>query len=547
MEFVDGPPVMSLPRPAESQLAAAAEALSARNYRDAHALCLSVLQAHGPHPEAFFLLGLLTADHDNHAKAVEIFDRAIAVDDQDPRLHAHRGKSLLALHRRDAAGAAAARAAELGPRDALTFDTIGVVFTRLGQHSSAINLFEAAVNQDESRPDYHYNLAASRQFAGEFEAAETAYGRVLELDPGHVKALSAIVGLRKQLAGDNRLEALIAAFGTRAGADEEAQLHLGHAIAKTLEDLGRHDEALAWLGKAKAGVSQRRGYDPENDQALFAAAAASVGKAGMAPEPGWDSERPIFIVGLPRTGTTLVDRILGAHSAIRPVGELSNFALIGKQMAGTAGPFVMDAATLEAAGAVDAATWGKAYEESVASLAGDAPRFTDKMPLNLIWAGHIHRALPEARIICLRRHPIDACLSNYRQLFATSFSYYNYAYTLEDCARYYLNFDRLRAHWAATLPPERYTEIAYEDVVADLDSEARRLIAHCGLDWEPACLDFHTQSGSVATASSVQVRQPLYSSSVGRWKRHAEALAPMRAILEAGGVVDGNGTWLRGV
>ncbi|WP_339334171.1 sulfotransferase, partial [uncultured Maricaulis sp.] len=97
------------------------------------------------------------------------------------------------------------------------------------------------------------------------------------------------------------------------------------------------------------------------------------------------------------------------------------------------------------------------------------------------------------------------------------------------------------------LPPERYTEIAYEDVVADLDSEARRLIAHCGLDWEPACLDFHTQSGSVATASSVQVRQPLYSSSVGRWKRHAEALAPMRAILEAGGVVDGEGTWLRGV
>ena len=528
----------------ESRLKAASAALGARQYREAHALCLEVLQTSGPHPEAFFLLGLLTADHDNHAKAVEILDRGVALAPDDPRLHAHRAKSLLALNRREAAADAARRASKLGPRDALSFDTIGVVFTRLGDHEAAIHLFGAAVAQDPGRAEYHYNLAASRQFAGDFDGAEAAYSRTLELAPDHVKALSAIVGLRRQSEADNRLDALVTAFGARSTDDEESQLHLGHAIAKTLEDLGRDGEALDWLGRAKAGIRAARGYDPQSDVALFDAAANGA-DADRAAGAVADSDQPVFIVGLPRTGTTLVDRILGAHAQVRSVGELSSFALIGKRLAATPGPYVMDAATLSAADRVDGSQWGQAYLDSVADLAGDAPRFVDKMPLNIVWAGHIHRALPNARIICLRRHPIDACLSNYRQLFATSFSYYNYAYDLADCARYYLGFDRLRSHWAATLPDDRYTEVAYEDVIADLDGEAARLVAHCGLDWDPACLDFHSQSGSVATASSVQVRQPLYSSSIGRWKRHADALAPMRAILEAGGVINAAGEWLR--
>ncbi len=534
---------MSITGTVESYLSAAARALEARHYQEAHSQCIAVLQQYGPNAEAFFLLGLLTADHDNHAKAVELFDRAISVQARDARFHAHRAKSLLALNQREAAAVAAREAARTGPVDALTFDTIGVVFTRLGEHAAAIDLFEAAVNHGPARPDYHYNLAASRQFAGDFRGAETAYVRTLDLDPGHVRALSAIVGLKRQDADNNRLETLIAAFERRAGDDEDAQLHLGHAIAKTLEDLGRDSEALEWLGRAKAGIRERRGYDSDVDSRLFDAA---IGDDRVPdPESGWSSDRPVFVTGLPRTGTTLVDRILGAHPAIRPIGELSNFALIGKRLAGSSGPYVMDAATLSVAGDVDATAWGRAYEGSIEDLAGDSPRFIDKMPLNIVWAGQIHRALPNARIICLRRHPIDACLSNYRQLFATSFSYYNYAYDLEDCARYYLGFDRLRAHWSKTLPAERYTEIAYEDVVADLQGEAKRLVAHCGLDWDPACLDFHTQSGSVATASSVQVRQPLYSSSIGRWKRHAEALKPMRAILEQGGVIDADGNWLR--
>ncbi len=182
---------------------------------------------------------------------------------------------------------------------------------------------------------------------------------------------------------------------------------------------------------------------------------------------------------------------------------------------------------------------GADYLASTRPLTGATPRFVDKMPLNVLYAGLIHRALPNARIVCLRRDPMDVCLSNFRQLFATGFSYYDYAYDLEDVARYYVGFDRLVAHWRRTLPADRFTEIAYEDLVADQEGATRRLLAFCALRWDPRCLDFHENRAPVATASSVQVRRPLYSTAVGRWRRYGEALEPMRRVLAEAGSLGG--------
>ncbi len=221
---------------------------------------------------------------------------------------------------------------------------------------------------------------------------------------------------------------------------------------------------------------------------------------------------------------------------MRSAGELTNFALILKRMTGTPGAYVLDAPVLEAAGALDMRRVGAAYLESVRPVAGGQGRFVDKMPLNVLCAGLIHRALPNARIVCLRRHPMDACLANFRQLFATGFSYYDYAYDLGDTARYYAGFDRLAAHWRAVLPADRYAEVAYEDLVADQEGQTRRLLAFCGLDFDPRCLAFHENAAPVATASSVQVRSPIYASSVGRWRRYGAGLAPLRQALEAAGI-----------
>jgi hypothetical protein len=161
------------------------------------------------------------------------------------------------------------------------------------------------------------------------------------------------------------------------------------------------------------------------------------------------------------------------------------------------------------------------------------------MPLNFFYIGFIARALPKARIVCLRRHPLDTCLSNFRQLFAVNFSYYSYAYDLADIGRYYVMFDRLMAHWGRILPG-RVLELDYEALVTDQEGQTRRLLAHCGLDWDPRCLAFERNVAAVATASAVQVRRKLYTGAIGRWRRYATQLEPLRRQLEAAGLSFGD-------
>jgi hypothetical protein len=194
---------------------------------------------------------------------------------------------------------------------------------------------------------------------------------------------------------------------------------------------------------------------------------------------------------------------------------------------------VLDAETLARAGALDMAALGAAYIEATRPRTGQTARFVDKMPRNFLFAGLILAALPNARVICLRRGAMDSCLSNYRQNFNAESAYYRYTYDLQDAARYYVLFDRLIADWRAMLPPERFIEVRYESVVADLEGQARRMLDFCDLPWDPRCLAFHENAAPVATASSVQVRSPIYATSIGRWKRYGAALDPMRRVLEA--------------
>ena len=524
----------SHPLSAQAERLARAERLMAdKAYQPAHALCLEALSADPGAARAWFLLGVLAADHDNPLKAAELFGRAAALDAADPKAPAQLARCLIALNRREEALDAAQEAEARGAADAHTLDTLGVVYSRAGLHDRAIGFFERAFAREPRNAGFAYNLAASRQFSGDFDGAEAAYAAALDLDPSLHRAWSSRVQLRRQTAESNFVEALSRQFEA-AGGDAERRLHLGHALAKTYEDLGDPQTALSWLLKAKSAKRRDVGYDPAADAELFEAAAATF-RAGDESQ-GDPSERPIFVVGLPRTGTTLVDRILSSHPQVRSAGELTNFALILKRMTKTPGAYVLDAPVLEGALGLDLRRAGASYLESVRPVVGGEGRFVDKMPLNVIYAGLIHRALPNARIVCLRRHPMDACLANFRQLFATGFSYYDYAYDLADTARYYAGFDRLVAHWRAALPADRFTEVAYEDLVADQEGETRRLLDFCGLDFDPRCLAFHENGAPVATASSVQVRRPIYASSVGRWRRYGEGLAPLRQALEAAGI-----------
>jgi Tfp pilus assembly protein PilF len=516
----------------DPRLVEAAELLARRAYQTVHGLCLAVLKGDPANAEAYYLLGILTSDHENFAKADELFRAALARQADHAGAHAQRARCLIALSRRGEAVEAARAAARLQPGDALTLDTIGVVLSRAGLHSEALPFYARAAGADPGKANYQYNHAAALQFAGQMDAAREAYRRCAEADPDDTRGLPAIVQITKQTPAANDVAALEAMFAAR-GADADAALRIGHALAKAAEDLGQPETALGWLEKAKAGKRKRIDHDPAADAALAEAAIRTAGTLRTRTSAARGA--PVFICGMPRTGTTLVDRILSSHSQLAAAGELTDFALCLKRMARTPSNLVLDPATLDAAASLDLTALGDAYMASVAASLGLTGRFTDKMPLNILLAPVILAALPEARVICLRRHPADTVLSNYRQMFATSFSYYNYAYRLEDTARYYIQFDRMVRAFEAALPADRFTVVHYEKVVGDLETETRRLLDFCGLPFEPACLAFHENAAPVATASSAQVREPLYTSALARWKRYEAGLKPALDLLDAAG------------
>lgn len=523
-------PPPAAPEDVAAKLAAAARCIEAGQYETAHGLCVDALKSDPRSAEAYTLLGVIGADHSNHARAVELFETAIGLTQRPARALALKARSLIALNRRADAIAAAEAAAALNPGDAFTLDTLGVAFSRAGLHERAMPFYQRATALQGSAGQF-YNLGASLHFLGRFDEARAAYRACIARSPHHPRAWSSLMQITRVGPGASEIGALEAAFAARQANPDDA-LNLGHALAKVEEDLGKPAEAMAWLERAKAGKQASQPYDPSFDDRLFTAAGRS---ASLPPANGYRQAQPIFIVGMPRTGTTLADRILSSHSEVSSAGELTDFSLQMKRLTKTRSAYVLDDETLDAAADIDPAALGEAYVSSVRTTLNLTGRFIDKMPLNVFLCAHILRALPEARIICLRRHPADTVLANYRQLFATSFRYYAYANSLETAARYYVRFDRLVRTFAETLPADRFCEVRYEDIVTDFEPTVRRLLGVCGLSFEPACLSFHENVAPVATASAAQVRQPLYRSALERWRRYRPALDPALHILAEAG------------
>ena len=500
----------------------------------AQELCRRILEHEPAHADAHFLIGMIAAQKRRFDKALEFVDRAIALDGGRAEYHAHRGRCLAMLRQTDRALAAAERAMTLKPDDALSWDTIGVVLSQAGDHVRAADAFGRSARGRPEHPGYQFNLASSLKFIGDLEGAEQAYEAAIAADPTFHRAHWALANLRRQTPERNhvrRLEKLLPG----SEADVDGQLYLRYSLAKEYEDLGQYPRAFDCWQTANQRKRASLDYDIAEDEALFAALRSQFRGLGQSPASGCSSEEPVFILGMPRTGTTLVERILSSHSQVHSAGELQNLGLLIKRGAATPSRRILDEQTIRRGLALDPGALGRAYLDSTRPGTGHTAHFIDKTPLNFLLIGFIHRALPGARIICLRRHPLDTVLSNFRQLFALQFSYYNYAYDLEDTARYYLMFDALMKFWDEELPG-RVLRVDYESLVADQAGQSRRIVEHCGLAWEDACLEFERNAAPVATASAAQVREGVYTRAVARWRRYADQLAPARAILEAGGV-----------
>ncbi|HEX8414729.1 MAG TPA: sulfotransferase [Sphingomicrobium sp.] len=483
----------------------------------------------------FFLLGMAAAEAGEVAKAIPLIEAAV---ERGPEAeHLAQLARLLILLRRDGEAADAARKAmALTPSDALTLDTIGCVLARLGDHEASVAAFAAAVAEQPENLDYRYNLAAASGFTGRVDEARAHYEMILARNPGDARVHYALAILSRQTPENNHVPRLEAALRKARRPDDS--LRIRYALAKELEDVGSAADAFRHLSTANAAHKQAIRYDFQQDAAIFDALEAlfAGSHASIVAGPGDPSPAPIFVIGMPRTGTTLVDRILSSHRDVGSAGELQAMPLAVKQLAGTSTRVVIDPATIIASADVDPSAVGKAY---LARASHHRPpglaRFTDKLPANFLYVGHIVRALPNARIVCLRRNPMDTIWSNYKNLFASQSAYYAYSYDLMDTARYYARFDRLMAMWEK-LWPGRVLHFSYETLVADQEGQTRRLLEHCGLDWDGSCLFFQDNVAAVATPSAAQVRRPIYADSVGKWRSHEEALEPARAWLEAQGI-----------
>lgn len=428
--------------------------------------------------------------------------------------------------------AVAAGRAIPGQPDAKVLDRFGYVLSRTGDFAEAVALFRQAAALAPTDAAILKNLGWGEQYVGDLPAAEAALRRALALSPDDDKAwfsLSGLPGWSPTNAEAAELETLL----DRVAGDAERSLGTGHALARAYEALDDYPAALKALDRAKAPRRRQRPYDIDAALAAFKAAplAFAEGPAG----PGHSSAAPIFVVGPPRSGTTLLDRILSSHPAVTSAGELRAMPLLVLRAAGINAERPITADILMRGGRAQAEPLGAAYVEAAAAMSGGARRYIDKRPFNLIFAGFIARVLPNARILRMRRNPADTVLGNYRQFFGSGSLFHDYSYDLTHTARYVAGLETLSEVWESLLPPDRYRVIDYEALVADPEQEIRRALAFLGLDWDPTCLDFHRNAAGVSTASAVQVREPLHDRNIGLWRRYGDGFAPALDILRAAG------------
>lgn len=582
-----GQPIALSPAILQALLREAARCYRARRPAEAEQLCRQVLASDPRQPDGLHFLGLVLDAGGRHAEAIDLMQQAIAQRADIPAYHNNLGNALMAVRRLDEAIAHYQRALALQPNLAQTHNNLGNVLVNVGRADEAIPHYEhaLALNPDyvevfnnlgfalqgmgrleeakekyrralALKPDYtqaHNNLANALASGGEFVAAlasydraitlrpdyaqahhnrgmvlrdlgdlagaEHAYQRAIELAPNNPRYYRSLTDVTVLTADDRHLQAMQAMEHDIAALPPADQAELHFALGKVYAGLEQWEVSFRHLLAGNAIKRREIAYD----EAASLGSLARIQQVFTAEllqrrrEAGDPSDVPVFIVGMPRSGTTLVEQILASHPAVFGAGERVEIIRAAE---------TLDEFPAAVASASDATLrrLGTDYVATLTALAPGATRITDKMPVNFAYIGLIRLMLPNARIIHVRRDPIDTCLSCFSTMFATG---QPHTWELAELGRYYRAYAALMQHWRDVLPPDAMLEVDYEDVVADLEREARRLVAYCGLAWDTACLRFHATERPIRTASATQVRHPVYRTSVGRARAYGDLLRPL--------------------
>jgi tetratricopeptide (TPR) repeat protein len=401
----------------------------------------------------------------------------------------------------------------------------------------AIDILTKCLEVEPGQYDVHCTMAVSYRELGEFELTERHVREAIRIDPGRVEAYALLAQLDKVDDGATEATAMNELHRCQDTLDDKSRILLNYSLGKIIDKRGETEPAFQHYLAANKIQSSMLPYLAEDNRERFSAIQSAFSKEFFLENPrvGSDSTCPIFIVGMPRSGTSLVEQILSSHPQVFGAGELDDFDAFAHRLEVIRSkPFFEEIADFKAS---SFERFAGRYLSKIQALSHGADRVTDKMPQNFRYIGLIKLAFPSAKIIHCRRNPVDTCLSLFTNIFGGT---HQYSHDLSNLGYYYRDYAKLMQHWHAVLPFRIY-DVQYEDIVADSENEIRALLNFCELPFDQGCLEFHKNKRVVATASATQVRRPMYQDSIQRWTRYGKQLAPLVEILREEGLVDISG------
>jgi predicted Zn-dependent protease len=510
----------------DPRLMEAAAALVENKLPLADARLRSHLAAHPTDVAALRMLAEVAGRLRRLPEAQQLLERCLELA---PSFDAARHNYAVVLNRQSKCAGALAQVERLllkEPRNPGYRNLQAAILAHLGDYAESIAVYEKVLAEFAQQPKIWMSYGHALKTARRLPDSIAAYRRAIALEPTLGEAYWSLANLKTVSFSAQDTEAMRAAL-TRQNLADEDRLHFEFALGKALEDEAAYADSFAHYAAGNALRRELHPYSADDNsafvrrsKALFTAEFFAARAAGGSQAPD-----PIFIVGLPRAGSTLLEQILASHSQVEGTMELPNVPMIARELAhGEAG--FLDA--VAALGETQRTALGERYlEDTRVQRKTEAPYFIDKMPNNCLYIGLIHLMLPRAKIIDVRRHPLGCCLSGYKQHFARG---QNFAYALEDIGRYYADYVELMAHVDAVLPG-RVHRVHYESLIGDTEREVRRLLEFCGLPFEASCLSFHENDRAVRTASSEQVRRPIFREGLDHWKHYEPWLGPLRSAL----------------
>ena len=476
--------------------------------------------------EAFVNLGDTLAALKRSQEALARFDRALLLAPHSIGAMIGRGRALLALDRPREAAAAFERVLDVEPEAVGAMVGLGRALMDLQRIEDSVAWYEKALRIAPDAAAAHSGLGAALEALGRLEEARRSFESAVQYAPRNPATYLGLAFSKRFGAGDPHLGAMQALAEDMSSHHKDGQIALHFALGKAYADLGEYERSFDHL---LAGNALKRGefqFDEKLEFARFERVKAAFTPELMQAKRGLGetSDVPVFILGMPRSGTTLTEQMLASHPNVFGAGELGDIARALMAFDWRANGPAPYPEVVRHMGANELRQFGKGYVETIRARAPGAMRITDKMPSNFLFLGMIHLALPNARIIHTRRDPVDNCLSCFSLMFGSGFEW---TYDLGELGRHYRAYDAMMQHWRKVLPEGAMLEVQYEETIEDFEAQARRIVAYCGLDWDDRCLAFYENKRPVRTASVRQVRQPIYRSSVGRWRPYAHRLGPL--------------------